>query len=83
VRTYVTSTLPYFLCAALVLLGPSPIVFLLAGAGFGAGRAIMPVGRLLSDNREGWERRLVQGSRALVRRSSWWEQLREWPFHPR
>jgi hypothetical protein len=71
VRTYITSTLPYFLCAALVLLRPSLPIFLLAGISFGIGRALMPVGRLLSRNREAWELRLVEGSRALVRRSSW------------
>lgn len=39
VRTYVSSSAPYVLIIAIVLLGPGPVVALLVGAAFGVGRA--------------------------------------------
>jgi hypothetical protein len=70
VRTYVTSSLPYLICLALVLLGRGLPTFLLVGAAFGAGRALMPLARLLSTDRERWEATLMHSRTQLVRWSS-------------
>ena len=58
VRTYVSATAPYVLAAA-VLLSALPLpVALLAGAGFGAGRAVTPLLRRASGDPAGWDARL-------------------------
>lgn len=64
VRTYVTASAPYAVAVAVLLhggLGPA----LLAGAGFGAGRALTPLLRLASRDVAAWDERLERRGRAL------------------
>lgn len=62
-RTFVTAKAPYVL-AGVVLLGGLPIVQALAlGAGFGAGRALMPLTRTWHRATGDWDRRLERTSR--------------------
>lgn len=58
VRTYVTSTAPYFVLLALVLLVASPPLAVGIGASFGLGRALMAVERSLSFDGREWDQRL-------------------------
>ncbi|MFC5289624.1 hypothetical protein ACFPM7_21445 [Actinokineospora guangxiensis] len=58
VRTYVSSTVPYVLVAALLLTAPGLLTALAAGLGFGAGRSLMPVSRYLSRDGELWDAEL-------------------------
>ncbi len=67
VRTFVPSSAPYVVLAALVLLGPGLAATLAAAAGFGAARAAVPYLRLLAADREGWERAVAASSAAVVR----------------
>lgn len=55
VRTYVSSTVPYVLVAALLLTAPGIAAALAAGLGFGFGRAVMPLSRYLSRDGERWD----------------------------
>jgi len=55
VRTYVSSTVPYALVAALLLTAPDLVTAVAAGAGFGAGRAITPTARHASRDGEAWD----------------------------
>jgi len=64
-RTYLPSTLPH-LAALMVALYASWPYALLAGAGFGVGRAVMPLVRQASGDAEGWDLRFAQRER-LVR----------------
>lgn len=62
-RTFVTSRAPYVIVGVL-LLGGLPVVPALAlGAGFGAGRALMPVTRMWHHATGDWDRRLEDASR--------------------
>ena len=54
-RTYVSSSLPYLLALALFLLSPEFVIALLAGIGFGLGRAIVPLQRAISKDRQRWD----------------------------
>ena len=65
VRTYVSSTVPYVLVAALLLTAPGIATALAAGVGFGAGRALMPVSRYLSRDGELWDAELHAHLRAI------------------
>jgi hypothetical protein len=58
VRTYVSATAPYAVAAAVLLAGSLPAA-LLAGLGFGAGRAVTPLLRQASADQAGWDARLV------------------------
>lgn len=55
VRTYVSAAAPYVLAAAVLLLGQHLPVAVLAGLGFGAGRAATPLLRQLSGSAEDWD----------------------------
>jgi hypothetical protein len=66
IRTYVTSGAPYLLLLALLLAGVSAPVAVLAGVGFGLGRAVVPLSRLASQHREEWDRRMATQARWLV-----------------
>lgn len=55
VRTYVSSTVPYVLVAALLLTAPGVVTAVAAGIGFGAGRAITPTARHASPDGEAWD----------------------------
>ncbi|MBM0125354.1 hypothetical protein IMY96_11410 [Pimelobacter simplex] len=63
-RTYVTSSLPYLLVLALAL-AASPIEAVVAGAGFGLGRALMSSSRTWSRPVEVWDEVLLGQERAL------------------
>lgn len=55
VRTYVSSTVPYVLVAALVLTAPGIVTAIAAGAGFGIGRALTPTVRYAAHDGETWD----------------------------
>ena len=55
VRTYVSSTVPYVLVAALLLTAPGFWTAVATGAGFGLGRAITPTARYASRDGETWD----------------------------
>ncbi|MEV6105046.1 hypothetical protein AB0M28_10065 [Streptomyces sp. NPDC051940] len=59
VRTYVSASAPYALVLAVLLAGGPPAPALAAGLGFGAGRALTPLMRLLSGAGGAWDTRLV------------------------
>lgn len=64
VRTYVTSGLPHVLAAAVLLLA-SWQIGLLAGAGFGVGRAWMAMSRLWHGDVDDWDRALARQDRLI------------------
>lgn len=74
VRTYVSASAPYVLAAALLLGGQRLTVAVLAGVGFGVGRALTPLTRRAAGTGDRWDadlrRRLrtitVTGCAALV-----------------
>jgi hypothetical protein len=55
VRTYVPSTLPYVVALGLLLLTPSWLAAVAAGVGFGLGRALSLLLRLLSGQDDAWD----------------------------
>jgi hypothetical protein len=55
VRTYLPSTIPYLLLAALILLQTPLHVALVAGASFGLGRAAMALSRTASEDSGRWD----------------------------
>ncbi|MDQ3964711.1 MAG: hypothetical protein M3277_12505 [Actinomycetota bacterium] len=55
VRTYVPTATPYVVAAMLLCLTPSLVGGLLSGAGFGAGRAMMPAFRRWSGDPWRWD----------------------------
>ncbi|MEU4565283.1 hypothetical protein [Micromonospora sp. NPDC023956] len=55
VRTYVSSSAPYVLAAALLLAGQRLDVVLLTGAGFGVGRALTPLTRRAAGSGDRWD----------------------------
>jgi hypothetical protein len=59
VRTYVPSTAPFVVLVAVVLLGNGTVAALIAGLGFGLGRALMPLSRYFADLRESWDAKLT------------------------
>jgi hypothetical protein len=70
VRTYITSSIPYVLALAIVLLPLPYLVAACVGLGFGLGRAVVPLLRLASGNGEAWSTRMAHGTRWLVPTSS-------------
>ncbi len=64
VRTFMPSGVPHIVAIGLILTG-SPLVGLVAGIGFGLGRAAMTVTRGASPEPRGWDARLFQARRAL------------------
>lgn len=58
VRTYVTSVAPFVLLVGVVLLGNGGLAAFVAGLGFGAGRALMPLSRSFAELRESWDETL-------------------------
>jgi hypothetical protein len=65
VRTYVSATAPYVLAIAVLLAG-SPAAAVLAGLGFGAGRAITPLLRQASAAPARWDALLTTRLRAVA-----------------
>lgn len=55
VRTYVSASAPYVLAVALLLGGQRLPVALLAGVGFGVGRALTPLARRAAGTGDGWD----------------------------
>lgn len=66
VRAYVSATSPYALAAALLLAGPGITAAVLAGIGFGGGRALTPLVRYASGRQEEWDRALRSRLRAIT-----------------
>jgi hypothetical protein len=64
VRTYVTASAPYAVALAVLLYG-GLVPALLAGAGFGLGRALTPLLRLAARDVDAWDARLAARRRAL------------------
>lgn len=58
VRTYLSASAPYALAFALLLASPGAVDAVLAGLGFGAGRAATPLTRYASGAGEAWDARL-------------------------
>ncbi|MFN2589076.1 MAG: hypothetical protein ABR613_13300 [Actinomycetota bacterium] len=69
-RTFVTSTSPYALLVALLLLGPTGAEAVAAGAGFGVGRAAMLFSRRLAPDPGAWGAGLHRVLRGVVPVSS-------------
>lgn len=57
-RTYVSASTPYLLALAVLLAGQRWQAAVLAGLGFGVGRAASPLIRYLSGEGDGWDARL-------------------------
>ncbi|MGP4110799.1 hypothetical protein ACTWP5_07765 [Streptomyces sp. 4N509B] len=66
VRTYVSASAPYAMAVAVLLCGGSPAAALLAGLGFGLGRALTPVMRLTAGDSTAWDRRLGRRERLMA-----------------
>jgi hypothetical protein len=64
--TYLTSTLPYVLVSAVVLLHLPFHLAICAGVGFGVGRAAMTLLRLLDPDGEAWDRRMAEAAGWVV-----------------
>lgn len=64
-RTFVTSRAPYVVVGVLLLGGLSLPTALALGAGFGAGRTLMPIMRAWHPHPSDWDRRLERMSRLL------------------
>jgi hypothetical protein len=62
-RTFVTAKAPYVLVSVVLLGGLSIVQALALGAGFGAGRALMPLTRTWHRATGDWDRRLERTSR--------------------
>ncbi|BCL12306.1 hypothetical protein [Micromonospora sagamiensis] len=58
VRTYVSASAPYVLAAALLLVGQRLEVAVLAGVGFGVGRALTPLTRRAAGSGDRWDAEL-------------------------
>ena len=69
VRTYLPSVTPYVLAAAVGLLGAGGAAPLLAGLGFGLGRALMPISRNLAGGSEEWDLELARLAKTIGRTS--------------
>jgi hypothetical protein len=65
-RTYLPSALPYLLLSAVVLLGQNPWLAAAAGAGFGLGRAMMPLAWHAGKDAEWWDKQLTLRARHLA-----------------
>lgn len=65
--TYVTSTVPYLLLVAIIVSGTPYVLALLAGVGFGLGRAVVPYLRLASNQGERWDNLVPCRESVLVR----------------
>lgn len=66
VRTYVSSTAPYAVAIALLLTAPGWAAAVLAGIGFGTGRAATPLVRLVSAAGDGWDAALRARLKAIT-----------------
>lgn len=55
VRTYVSASAPYVLAVAVLLGGQRPHVAMLAGIGFGVGRAMTPLARRAAGTGDRWD----------------------------
>jgi predicted lysophospholipase L1 biosynthesis ABC-type transport system permease subunit len=66
VRTYVSSTVPYVMAAALLLSSPDLLTAALTGVGFGVGRALTPLARYTSRDGDSWDVVLRTHIRAIA-----------------
>ncbi|MFC8617919.1 hypothetical protein ACFT9M_16100 [Micromonospora purpureochromogenes] len=66
VRTYLSATAPYVLAIAILLAGQRLQLAVLAGVGFGAGRAATPLLRRASGAVEGWDADLSARLRTIT-----------------
>lgn len=66
VRTYVTSAAPFVVLVGVILLADGGLVAVVAGVGFGLGRAVMPFARYLSEHRHSWDAQLKSQLRWIV-----------------
>ncbi|WDZ82931.1 hypothetical protein [Micromonospora cathayae] len=66
VRTYVSSSAPYVLAVAVFLAGQRLSVAVLAGVGFGIGRALTPLARRASGDGDRWDDDLRVRLRAIT-----------------
>jgi hypothetical protein len=66
VRTYVSSTAPYLVAVAVLLVANDATAATVAGVGFGLGRLAMPLARSLSYADEAWDAALARRSSLLV-----------------
>lgn len=66
VRTYVSASAPYVLAVGLLAGGLGPGTAVLAGVGFGLGRAVTPVLRAASPDPVAWDETLRLRTRALT-----------------
>jgi hypothetical protein len=66
VRTYVSASAPYVLAVALLLAGQRLGVAVLAGIGFGVGRALTPLARRASGDGDRWDDDLRERLRAVT-----------------
>ncbi|MGH3661837.1 MAG: hypothetical protein ACRDTQ_08255, partial [Micromonosporaceae bacterium] len=65
VRTYVPASAPYVLALAVLLVGQQLHVAVLAGLGFGVGRAAAPLARYASGAGEAWDVRMSARLRVI------------------
>lgn len=66
VRTYVSASAPYVIALAVLLAGQRWQVAVLAGLGFGGGRAVSALARYASRGGEDWDARLASRLRPIV-----------------
>lgn len=66
VRTYVSASAPYVLAVAVLLSGGELVVAVLAGLGFGLGRATTPLLRRASGDVARWDRELTLRLRTIT-----------------
>ena len=64
-RTYVPATTPYLAALAVVVATDGLVPGLVAGAGFGLGRGLVVVDRMLRRDRQGWDRRVKRYGKSL------------------
>lgn len=64
-RTYVPATAPYLAAVAVIVASDGAVLGLVAGAGFGLGRGLVVVDRMLRRNREEWDRTVKRYGKSL------------------
>ena len=64
-RTYVPATAPYLAAVAVIVASDGFVPGLVAGAGFGLGRGLVVVDRMLRRNRQGWDKTMKRYAKAL------------------
>lgn len=70
VRTYITSTSPYVVAAAVLLIRPSVTQVSVTAVGFGLGRAAMPWMRKVAPAKRQWDELLARRGKLILQVSS-------------